>query len=146
MSPTWEEKQAMNREMLKKNKPRKFRNVPTRYNGVRYDSIAEADYAALLDIWMIGEHILGWLRQVTFQLGPDFKARVDFLVIDNDMRCVAHEVKGHETKQFKTVRRLWPKYAPCNLVIAKRHRTGVWRCEEIAGKPSKEVENHEQRK
>ncbi len=142
MSVNWKEQQAANRKTLAGNKPRKFRNVPTRYNGVRYDSIAEAGYAHYLDILMREEFIRGWLRQVPFQLGPDFKTRVDFLVIDNDMRCEAHEVKGYETARFKTIRRLWPKYAPCPLVVIKAYRGIRVIQETIAGKPSKEEENH----
>ncbi len=146
MTPTWAEIQAMNKAKLAGNKPRKYRNVPTEYGGVRYDSKAEAVYAERLDLWVLLEHIRGWVRQVSFQLGSDFKTRVDFLVIDNEMKCEAHEIKGHEIAQFKTVRRLWPKYAPCPLVIVKESRTRKWTFETIEGKPSKEgkPDDHDQ--
>lgn len=111
-------------------KPKKNRygNVarPTHYKGSRYDSKAEAEYAAWLD-WRIGstDPVAWWLRQIKVPLGPDFAMRVDFLVAighswSTTVNIEAHEVKGLETPQFKKVRRLWPKYAPFPLHIIKR--------------------------
>jgi hypothetical protein len=97
---------------------------PTRYNGQRYDSKAEARHAAELDMRAAAGELAWILRQVWIPLGPDFRTRVDFLVAekhDGDLIDVqAHEVKGVETREFARVRRLWPKYGPFRLHVFKR--------------------------
>ncbi len=110
----------------KKPRKSKYNARRTEYNGVIYDSKVEADHAAWLD-WLIGssDPVAWWLRQVTIPLGPDFKARVDFLVARVHstqrmyVRIEAHEIKGAETREFKKVRQLWPKYGPFPLVVIK---------------------------
>lgn len=101
---------------------------PTIYNGVRYDSKAEANHAVLLDLRIKEGAVAWWLRQVKIPLGPDFSTRVDFLVCEwvegfygLEHRWIsAHEVKGVETREFAKVRSLWPKYGPFPLHIIKR--------------------------
>ena len=95
----------------------------TEYNGVYYDSKAEAHYAAYLDLEKLDGRVRWWIRQVTILLGPDHKTRVDFLVMLNlpgGSEVEAHEVKGCETSRFAKVRRLWPKYAPFRMKVIKR--------------------------
>lgn len=98
----------------------------TEYNGVMYDSKAEASQACELDVEMQQGRIAWWIRQVTIALGPDFKTRVDFLVcvrwnyIHDLPGVYAVEVKGVEAREFKKVRKLWPKYGPFPLHIVKR--------------------------
>jgi hypothetical protein len=104
-------------------RPSKYQNVRTVYDGVRYDSRAEARRAAELDLLVkIGE-ITGWTRQVTFRLGcPENTYRVDFLVfgVCNGKQVVwAEDVKGVETQTFKRNKRLWARYGPCPLHILK---------------------------
>ncbi len=101
----------------------KYNAQRTEYNGVMYDSKAEAKHAQGLDAQiMVGE--VAWvLRQVPIQLGPDFKNRVDFLVAMKGIcpgpyfSVHAEEVKGVRTRDFSKVVELWPKYAPINLWI-----------------------------
>jgi hypothetical protein len=107
----------------------------TEYGGVTYDSKAEAEHASVLD-WetrLRPRRIWAWLRQVNIPLGVDFTTRVDFLVITVDGRCHVEEVKGVETARFKTVRRLWPKYGPCELHVLKKQGK-IWHREVIPGK------------
>lgn len=116
-------------------KPNRLGSVAKRtvYDGATYGSRAEAEHARILDLEIrIGE-ILAWIRQVTFPLGPDFKTRVDFLVFAAPGACRVDEVKGVETARFKTVRRLWPKYGPCELHVLTKKGT-TWTREVIPGK------------
>lgn len=106
----------------------------TEYNGVKYDSKAEAHYAANLDIEVAAGTVSLWLRQVTVPLGPDFRTRVDFVVImpiwmahfpNENQRVKFVEVKGVETREFRKVRKLWSKYVPFPLHIIKRDKVEV---------------------
>ena len=122
---------ANEREVAKalgyKPKPGRYGNVAkrTEYNGVIYDSKAEAEHAQWLDWQVERGSVAWWLRQVSVPLGPDFKTRVDFLVatqmaISFSVAIEAHEVKGVETREFKRVRKLWPKYGPFPLIVIKK--------------------------
>ncbi len=112
-----------------KPKRSKYNAQRTEYNGVMYDSKAEAKHAQELDL---NPNVKWVLRQVPIPLGPDFSTRVDFVVAvmetivsfgglrsDKDLIVRAHEVKGAETREFKRVRKLWPKYGPFALTIIK---------------------------
>lgn len=83
--------------------PRKYRNKPTDYNGVRYHSKAEARFAADLDILQKHGAVAHWLRQVPFDLPGGTVHRVDFLVFYPPVEGepLGHweliEVKGRET-------------------------------------------------
>ncbi len=102
----------------------KYRNTPTWYNGLRFDSKAEADRAAELDMQKHVGAIIFWIPQVTFRLGcAENKYRVDFLVITED-GVRAEDVKGMETAKFKRDKRLWKAYGPCDLWIVKRKSSG----------------------
>lgn len=100
-------------------KPSKYRAVKTEYNGVLYDSKAEAAYAEHLDLLARAGGIAWWIRQPTFRLGcPENVYKPDFLVV-TDAGVYVVDVKGVETSKFKKDRRLWAKYGPCRLVIVK---------------------------
>lgn len=98
-----------------------------------YASKAEMLRALELDI-LRQQGVVRLVReQPVFKLGEDFTYRPDFVVGEaspgNDW---AEDVKGHETKQFKTVRRLWAKYGPMPLRILKR-KGSTWTVETIVG-------------
>lgn len=101
------------------------------YDGIVYHSKAEAIRAQQLDVLLHSHAIKDWKRQVTIPLGEDFKTVVDFVVTEWHEKY-AEEVKGVETPAFKTVRRLWPKYAPMDMQIMKRKR-GRWSIERLRG-------------
>lgn len=59
----------------------KYRNKPTVYNGRRYSSKLEADYARQLDLeWQAGT-VLWYTTQVPFVLEGGVTYRADFLVV-----------------------------------------------------------------
>jgi hypothetical protein len=104
----------------------KYRNVPTVYAGLRYDSKLEAAQAAELDFMVKAGVVLWWIRQPTFRLGcPENIYKPDFLVQWGDGRIEAMDVKGAETPKFKRDRRLWQAYGPIPLLIVKEKKTEV---------------------
>jgi hypothetical protein len=100
----------------------KYGAIRTEYDGVLYDSKAEAAYALMLDDELRAGLIAGWTRQVRFHLGcPENCYVVDFLVFGLDGCGVwAVDVKGVETAKFRKDRRLWLRYGPCNLKLVKK--------------------------
>jgi hypothetical protein len=107
----------------------KYHAKKTPYNGVLYDSKAEAQRAAYLDMLVKAKDIRGWVRQVTFLLGDSLNTyRADFVVIHTDGTVHAEDVKGFEDKTFKKNRKLWAMYGPCELYVVKR-KSGGWQCE-----------------
>ncbi len=142
MAIDWDKLETHHGESVKRmfgptEKPSKYRNKKREYKGVLYDSIAEADYAAELDAQKLAGDIAWVLRQVWIPLGDDFRTRIDFQVAVSSrpdsnewVRVHGAEVKGAETKEFKRVRRLWPKYGPFPLFVVKNGKSEL-----IEGKP-----------
>lgn len=115
-------------------KPNKYHAQPAIYDGVRYDSKAEARRAAELDALVFSGAVAWWLRQVKFRLGPDATYRADFVVAvrtgyydEHGEPVVVHaeDVKGVETAAFRKVRRLWAKYGPIPLHVISKGETDV---------------------
>lgn len=79
----------------------KYRNVGTEYDDKRYDSGAEANYAAELDIKKRVGEIKSWTRQVKFPFVINgikiCTYYADFLVEMQDGSKEVHEVKGRMT-------------------------------------------------
>jgi hypothetical protein len=99
-------------------KASKYGNRPTRYEGVRYDSQAEATRASVLDYLVWTGEVKFWIGQPTFRLGcAQNKYRPDFLVIMIDGLVHAEDVKGIETAKFRRDRKLWASYGPIPLWI-----------------------------
>ncbi len=97
----------------------KYRNVRAEYNGLHFDSKAEAARAKLLDMMIQGGLVLWWLPQIKFRMGvPENVYIVDFLVVGKD-GIRAEDVKGKETAKFQHDKRLWRAYGPCPLWIVK---------------------------
>jgi hypothetical protein len=117
-------------------KPSKYRNVRTMYDGVRYDSRAEADYAARLDVEVRATPGMFWIRQPKFRLGCRENVYVaDFLVYrgpSSPSPIEVADVKGHRTAKFARDVRLWKSYGPCPLAIVTRAGKG-WQSEVIRG-------------
>lgn len=110
----------------------KYRNVRTEYNGVWYDSKAEALWARDLDYRMRDGEVLEWHRQTKVQVGPQITTVVDFSVRDRNGWHYEEVKGGIETPKFKMVRRWWPKYGSAPLWICKRQRN-KWSVEKLEG-------------
>lgn len=105
------------------------------YKGFCYASKAEATRARELDLLKMAGGLVRWDRQIAIQLGQDFKTVVDFVLHYRNGRVRYEEIKGHETDDFKRVRRLWEKYGPGPLHIMKWYGSG-WKTEVLQGKGS----------
>ena len=85
----------------------KYHNIPTTYNGRRYDSKKEAAYAMQLDIMKhainLKDRIVAWFPQVPFKFKCGTKMIVDFLVCYADGRWELHDVKGWSEKKRKWI-------------------------------------------
>ena len=97
------------------------------FKGRTYDSIAEKDYAVILDGLMVNGHLVVIIPQPIVQLGEDFTYRPDFFVMNYSE--AAHngnfvDVKGWEDKRFPQIKRLWKKYGKLDLHIVSRTSTG----------------------
>jgi len=107
----------------------------TVFDGVSYDSKAEATRARELNLLEAAGEIGRWKRQVPVELVKGFSCRVDFLVFSTDNTSEHFEdVKGMETQRSRDIKRLWAVHGPLPLVILKRKGTG-WTREIIQGKP-----------
>ena len=132
MTPTITASEAKRLGIQVEPKTSKYRNTRTVYNGVTYDSKAEADYAKELDAMVV---ILScrYQRQVRFELGcPENVYIVDFLVANMDTgRVWCVDVKGKETAKFKRDKKMWRRYGMFPLYVVKRHGEGFRVAERI---------------
>lgn len=104
----------------------KYRNQRTEYRGRTYDSKAEADRAAELDVMQRSDAIRAFVPQPALQLTDSVRYTADFLVVDCDGNAWYEDVKGVETERFRVIRQLWPSTAPLELHVLKRRRGGGW--------------------
>jgi len=86
-------------------KQNKYYNIEQVYNGVRYDSKKEAQYAYELDMRKKAGEIKDWERQITIPLKVYGKTictyRIDFKVYHNDGTIEWVEVKGFPTYSWR---------------------------------------------
>lgn len=127
--------------------PTKYRATRTEYDGVTYDSKAEAKRAQELDRLQAAGEIDWYIRQPRFTLGvPENVYRADFLVVKEfhsqivtyegdpprqtfslaiSQTVYVEDVKGYETPKFKRDKKLWKRYGPCPLHIIKPKGTEI---------------------
>lgn len=97
--------------LLKRSGVSKYRNKKTVYNGVKYDSKLEAQTAVELDLLLRANKILGYRRQVPFELLavayiPVGVYVADFVVQHFHNTYEVIECKGFETPVWKLKRKL----------------------------------------
>ena len=97
----------------------KYKAQPVTYLGERYDSKAEAAYAAYLDVLEgLGECVV-LMRHPRFKLGcPENVYEADFLV-EFGRWLIVIDVKGTETPKFRKDRKLWSRYGKLPLRIER---------------------------
>lgn len=125
----------------------KYHAKRTKYNGVAYDSKAEAARAAELDLLVKSGAVTYWLRQVTFRLGEDTTWKADFvrftyMTVPGLWRVWVEEVKAQkarpaspgvkyrpaiEGREFPKIRKLWPKYGPFPLIVYYGRKANGWK-------------------
>lgn len=113
-------------------KKHKYFAKRTVYNGVLYDSKAEAIRAQELTLLAHCGDICGWDRQILVQLWrrEEDSYRVDFRVFGVGSDVWYEEVKGKETDRWKYVRKLWERNGPRKLIVLTRKGNG-WKREVI---------------
>jgi hypothetical protein len=96
----------------------KYRARRTEFHGESYDSGAEANYAAILELRRKAGQIRCWKRgQIqTLIEGPNRRRRItyrpDFIVTSNDGRSEAIDVKGVLPRDFRLRAILWERKFP----------------------------------
>lgn len=97
-------------------KHQKYRNVKTSFDGVTYDSKAEARHAKRLKL--LGkainpsQRVVRVERQVKYELTAGISYRADFRVTFADGHVEVHEVKGFETREWMIKKKLFGQYYP----------------------------------
>jgi hypothetical protein len=84
----------------------KFHAKPTTIDNIKFASKLEARYYQHLLLLQRGGAVVGFMRQVPLHFKSGNKYVMDFLIFNSDGTCVAVDVKGVETKEFKIKRRL----------------------------------------
>lgn len=111
-----------NRMILRK--PHKYGAKRCNYAGNQYDSRAEADIAAELDLSVRVGAILGYKRQVTVPLVVNGKRvtsmRVDFVLELKDGSLEYLEVKGFATPEWLIKRKLFEALYPDRVYTVRR--------------------------
>lgn len=110
----------------------KYGAKPTAYEGVVYDSKAEAERAKQLDWLKLSGKVKWWLRQTLVAIGEpgvDKPYRVDFLVgeiePDGSLSVHAEDVKGVDTDSFRRHVRQWRKRGPFPLHVIRKGTTEI---------------------
>jgi hypothetical protein len=93
--------------------------VPTHRDGQRFDSKAEARYYDGLVLLKQGGEVVFFLRQVPFHLPGGVTYRCDFQVFYADGTVAFVDVKGMETPEFRTKKRLVESLYPIEIEIVK---------------------------
>lgn len=94
----------------------KYNSRKTIYNGIKYDSKLEAEYAQQLDIRKRDGDIKDWRRQEPIKLEVNGKKiatyKVDFVITHNDNAEEYIEIKGMRTAVFNLKWKLFEALYP----------------------------------
>lgn len=102
----------------------KFKAIKTIYDGFKYDSKREAEYAKKLDLlkrsFKPSEKVLGYRRQVPYPIIVNGKHicvyKLDFLVTYADGREEAVDTKGYRTDTYKLKKKLVESLYPITIL------------------------------
>lgn len=87
-------------------KPSKYRNKKTEYDGMVYDSKHEAKRAWELDQLQKAGEIAGYSKQVPFLLAGGIIYKADFVVFYHDGHYEIEDSKGMRTDTYKLKKKL----------------------------------------
>lgn len=107
----------------------KYGAKKTPWNGVVYDSKAEARFAAYLQLLQNSldnkVRVKNVERQVVFQLLPGITYRADFVVTYSTGKRIVYDVKGFVTKEFRMKAKMMRHFHPgLPLVIVRMNKRG----------------------
>lgn len=98
----------------------KHRNKPQVRDGIRFDSILEADYYDFLRVLRAAGEVLYFHRQVPIELPGSVKYRVDFLVFWADGAVTYDDPKGKITPMFRDKKKMVEALYPITIRVIKR--------------------------
>lgn len=99
----------------------KYNATPTKSDGIRFDSKAEATYYGELKLRVAAGEVVVFLRQVPFHLPGGVRYVVDFCEFHADGSVHFVDVKGVETATFKAKRKqVETLYSPIKIETVKR--------------------------
>lgn len=127
---------------LDKKKKNKFGAKKTIFNGVKYDSKAEAEYAALLGL----HEKMGIVSEIETQpkvylSNAKILYKPDFCFLRNGQKIYV-DVKGHRTAVFNIKKRLWAAYTNDTLEIVKKQGGKFIVVEVVQGNMSEALKNN----
>ncbi len=106
-------------EKSESKRERKYGNVITHVDGIRFDSKREARYYEQLKLRRTAGEVAFFLRQVPIHLPGGTRYVIDFLVFFTKGRAPEFvDVKGRETKEFKIKKREVEHHYPFKVVLA----------------------------
>lgn len=104
----------------------KYHAQRTSFGGRSYDSKAEADRSACLQLLARANEITDLEFQRTFRLTQaEIGYRADFSYRERGL-LIVEDVKGVMTDRFRLIMRLWPYYGTGTLRIVKRRGVRGW--------------------
>lgn len=96
---------------------RKYGNVVTRVDGIRFDSKREAAYYEQLKLRQKAGEVSFWLRQTPVHLPGGTKYVLDFIVFLKSGEVQFVDVKGRETKEFRIKKREVEHHYPFRILL-----------------------------
>ena len=94
-------------DFVQKKKRNKYNNKPKTYNGIKYHSTKEADYARTLDLLINVGEVKKWERQLKYDFIVNYvkicSYYLDFKVFYSDGRIEHIDIKGIDKKTGKPV-------------------------------------------
>lgn len=110
----------------------KYRNKRVQIDGVKFDSIAEAEYyKELLLLKRCGDIVEIHLQPKCYLTTSRILYKPDFKIKDKFDRIWYVDIKGVSTNVFKIKARLWKHYGDAPLRIIKKTSKGFTLIEEI---------------
>ena len=98
----------------------KFGAIRTERDGIKFPSKAEAHYYDKLKLAQKAGDLLFFLRQVPFHLPGNVKYVVDYVEFWKDENVVFTDVKGMQTKEFITKKKLVEALYPITINVVKK--------------------------
>jgi len=98
----------------------KYKAVKTEADGIRFDSKIEARYYEQLKLRQRAGEVVFFLRQVPLHLPGSVRYVVDFQEFHSDGSVHFVDVKGMETKEFKTKKRIVESIYPITIEVVKK--------------------------
>lgn len=98
----------------------KFSAKKTELDGIKFPSKLEASYYERLKLLQKAGEVVFFLRQVPFHLGGGVTYRVDYQVFYTNGEVAFIDVKGHETEEFITKKKLVESMYPVEIEVVKK--------------------------